>query len=321
MRTSGNIALLISFVLTLAASTFASRFNHGQPARQHNPYRHVNPYYRPHGASLRPSGIVNGRNASEGDFPYLACILERGNEKAGCICTGSFITTTHVLTAAHCVVDGKNISTNFVIVQNSLVGGMIQAIDNKKAIYFDTTDVYVPTDYTGMGQHDIAIIGVALRKDEDTRQRIHTVAVPTDPALCAIPATHGIATGFGLVEDRAEDPNSDKDTLHYAQLTTMATSECIAIYRQRGWTASELPFAQYTFCTEVKRKGDPDVCNGDSGGPFLVADHAGTPFVIGLVSGSASIGEKGLACSEAGNPNIWTCVPAYAEWITNVLSL
>jgi secreted trypsin-like serine protease len=42
---------------------------------------------------------VSGWNADEGEWPWIAALLNNGRQ----FCGGSLITRKHILTAAHCV--------------------------------------------------------------------------------------------------------------------------------------------------------------------------------------------------------------------------
>ncbi|KAI8804794.1 trypsin-like cysteine/serine peptidase domain-containing protein [Cladochytrium replicatum] len=320
MPTSNTIMMrtvILGLCLILAASSTAAPWH---LERNHQQYNHRSHVYSQHSRVYHPlrstgsmmrgsSRIVNGVVATAGQFPYLACLLDAANQREGCFCSGSFISATHVLTAAHCL----EITTNILVVQNTLVGGRSNTIDNSRAIFFTTVRVYPHQQYGGVGVNDIAIIRVALRQDESTSQQIAVVSVPTNPAVCQTTGMRGIAAGFGLVDDLAENRNARLDTLRYAQLVTMQTQACINFFRN----VNPLPLAQSVFCTEVLRKNDPSICNGDSGGPFLVAEN-GVPFVVGVVSGMGIV-ERNLTCGEANDPNIFTCVPSFASWISSVL--
>ena len=53
------------------------------------------------GVATPAHAVVGGQDASPGEYPYVAHILiDRAFQ-----CTGTLVTPTHVVTAAHCVVD------------------------------------------------------------------------------------------------------------------------------------------------------------------------------------------------------------------------
>ena len=52
-------------------------------------------------------------------------------------------------------------------------------------------------------------------------------------------------------------------------------------------------------------------CRGDSGGGLITADP--TPRLIGIASWTAR------NCGQSGGPDVFTYVPAYAEWIRDTI--
>lgn len=49
--------------------------------------------------------VVGGQNAAKGEFPWQVSLLKNNNHNCG----GSIISKNHILTAAHCVVQGNGI--------------------------------------------------------------------------------------------------------------------------------------------------------------------------------------------------------------------
>jgi secreted trypsin-like serine protease len=71
--------------------------------------------------------IINGVEVNEDDHPSVVCLY---NEKTGEICTGTFVTPTLVLTAAHCI-GGEQNKKGQVDVELSIV----EFLDIKKGKY------------------------------------------------------------------------------------------------------------------------------------------------------------------------------------------
>jgi secreted trypsin-like serine protease len=77
---------------------------------------------------ISPSiAVINGVAIDEGEFPSVVCLY---NEKTGEICTGTFVNSTQVLTAAHCL-SGEQNKIGEVDVELSIV----EFLDIKKGKY------------------------------------------------------------------------------------------------------------------------------------------------------------------------------------------
>lgn len=74
------------------------------------------------------SKVTNGREVSDSDYPSVVLLYDK---TAGAICTGTFVTPTQVLTAAHCTMGGAVSADGSVALSLSII--KISDVVNKKA--------------------------------------------------------------------------------------------------------------------------------------------------------------------------------------------
>jgi secreted trypsin-like serine protease len=104
---------------------------------------------------LTPSRIVGGENALEYSWPMMASM--RGIDINYHLCGGSILSSSYILTAAHCVQYLSELSANI-----TFVVGMTNLSDQKQ-IRLNVDRVYVHPNYTGWqdgSRHDLALVHI-----------------------------------------------------------------------------------------------------------------------------------------------------------------
>jgi Trypsin len=209
-------------------------------------------------------------------------------------CSATLITSTRLLTAAHCARElvphethvrvGKSIYT----VQRV---GRDPRYDFRQRRYTDQTP-YAPP-------YDVAIAEV----DRPVRD-VQPLPLVTAPLRAGRSAT---ITGFGIATVGA----SGFGTLRRAGTQVRSDSACRNAVRRADAAQAKLYVSSAMLCVQ-----DPDnrapyraACNGDSGSPLLVA-QGGRPAVGGVDS-------WGVRCGTRHNdPTVYVAVPAVLDFIT-----
>jgi len=265
------------------------------------------------GAQTSTDYIVGGEPAAEGAFPWQVRILEDINDKYG-FCGGSFISPSWVLTAAHCVYDGGEVTQKIAVGYGNN--------NREKLTRVEVEKVIAHPDYDKTGKADFALIKL---KTPVKDAKWIPLADPEIEAKFAKEGTVATVTGWGALWDfkvfeAAKSDNGDLSTmkllkekqmalkwplmLHEVQVKIIPESDCAAAYKELGKDISD----RAEICAG-EPAGVKDSCYGDSGGPLVAPADNSRGFVqIGVVS-------WGDQCGNPAFPGIYSRVSNYNDWI------
>jgi secreted trypsin-like serine protease len=231
----------------------------------------------PAAAAGREPRIVGGDVAPSGAYPWMVWLTMGGNQ----FCGGSLIASDTVLTAAHC-------TAGLTPDEMQVAVGREQLSDESSG---QVIDVIGYAEYPGRG--DAAILRLAQPVEIDPVG----LATPEQAALYA-PGGDATAVGWGLRREYGYQPS---DNLREVDVPIVSDRACARAYGHDVVTTST------EICAGAKGR---DTCAGDSGGPLLVWDEAGTPFQVGITS-------FGHGCARARYPGVYTEVPAILDFLTD----
>ncbi|XP_055534400.1 brachyurin-like [Wyeomyia smithii] len=267
--------------------------------------RYSNAQYQAKAAGGGPGGggskIAGGSLASQQQFPYQAAIMVNFPDGSGTLCGGSIISTTFVLTAAHCLRGALDATV--------VVGTNIVSIPtDDKAVEIDVTfhDMLVHPSYDPVNVfNDIAIL--RLTKTLVLSDKIQPIRLPSRlEAKQELASVDAVVSGWGALngDEFAEISESLKLELRFVSNPVISNESCEKVFPNM--------IRESHVC--VSGSNGRNACQGDSGGP-LTAHLNGETTLIGIVSfGSTEGCEKGL-------PAVYTRVSYYLNWIedhTNV---
>jgi len=242
--------------------------------------------------------IVGGDEAKEYEHPWQVALEIRN--KPFPACGGTLISSTHVLTAAHCTVyprTEKKLPKSWIKVllgEHNVADREFNKVDvaeiinhpDFKRLVGNTTDNkrlhYYGTDY--------AILRLA--NPVPFTKKVNPACLPADLSS----TFDGIlATISGWGQRRSTDPASSPNVLHEADVTVMTNAKCNNYYPGI--------FTENMLCTFAPGK---DACQGDSGGSLIVPEN-GRQALIGIVS-------WGRGCADRW-PGVYARVTEQMNWI------
>lgn len=203
--------------------------------------------------------IIGGERAQSGRFQYSVSLQDNG----GHFCGGAMIARDVVLTAAHCLNDGKNIEV--VIGSDNVNQGQLLKVKEQieHPNYLDVTD-----------QYDMAL----LILEEPTTLDIDLVKVNSDNLYPPVGTTTHVM-GWGDTDPGSGQSLSEE--LLVVDLQVISNNQCEAAEqggdKYAGWIYPSM------LCTYTKGQ---DACQGDSGGPLIVRDdnNPEEDVIVGVVS-------------------------------------
>lgn len=220
--------------------------------------------------------IVGGNETTIDHIPWIVSLRVLGSHRCG----GSIITTTRVLTAAHCTA-GYSASLMEIRAGSTYhsSGGYTRPISRfVNHPYYSSTTL----------KNDISI----LYFTNPLNTKLHTISVIPLPASHTSAAVGSLSqiSGWGATCENC----SISSTLRYVMIPIISNSDCNVAYS--GSITDGMLCAAYP-------GGSKDACSGDSGGP-LVYDHV----LEGIVS-------WGNGCARPNFPGVYTRVSYYRDWI------
>lgn len=236
------------------------------------------------------ASIVGGEPVSSGALPFLAFIVSAEGAEA-VTCTGSLVSPTLVLTAAHCLLNEEGNSFRAPESFGVYVGitNVSEAAAHRSSVNRLAVDPSYRT-YKGIPTgHDAGLIELSA-------------PVPQAPISLATSeiwrgGTGALQAGWG--DTYSGQPNLTTELL---KATTVVQSEALC---QKRYGTSFHPLTQ--MCTLDYPSYARTTCQGDSGGPLLVVQNHEWVDI-----GITSFGRTGCPTTE---PTVYTRVDVEAPWI------
>jgi secreted trypsin-like serine protease len=246
------------------------------------------------GAALAASpamAIRGGAPADPAFWPFIAAIERPGdNDFLNQFCAGTMVAPNLVLTAAHCVFqEERRVLAREVQVRP---GGQPLAKSRTPRIRVGRIVVHPRYRPGGRGWDAALLILTAPSPAPAIR-----VALPADAAATE-PGDAALVAGWG---DLTDGNRRFPTTLRSGAVPLVEPGRCEGLLGPLFSASSDL-------CAGVMRKGGPDTCRGDSGGPLIVAGLTGEPLLAGITS-------SGYGCGRTRSPGVYTRVSALSAWL------
>ncbi|EDO34807.1 predicted protein, partial [Nematostella vectensis] len=229
------------------------------------------------------SRVIGGKDAIPGAWPWQIALKSRGNF----ICGGSLVSSTWVVTAAHCVARSSNPAQYQIIVgeHNRNVNEVTEETLNVKKV------IAHPQYNNPRLSNDIALIELA--SPAKLSSRVNPVCLP--PHGYKLPAgSRCFITGWGKIKH----PGSSHPILQQAMIPSLSEAQCKQKAQQSGCNSM--------LCAGLYN-GGIDACQGDSGGP-LVCETGGQFYIHGATS-------WGHGCAAPGKYGVYAHVKNLIGWV------
>lgn len=236
------------------------------------------------------ASIVGGEPVSSGALPFLAFIIGGEGEEAG-TCTGSLVSPTLILTAAHCLLNEEGTAYRAPASFEVYVG--ITTLSEAATHRSTVSRIAVDPNYR-------IFKGIPLGHDAGLIE-LSSPVTQAPVALATSEIWHGGADALqvGWGDTYAEQPELTEELL-MASTVVQSRRFC-----QNRYGASFHPLAE--LCTLDYPGYVGTTCQGDSGGPLLVVRDRQW-VVIGITS-------FGVVGCPTDQPIIYTRADAEASWI------
>ncbi|KAF7245339.1 Ovochymase-2 [Varanus komodoensis] len=236
------------------------------------------------------SRIVGGEEVVPHSWPWQTSLQILGEN----ICGGTVITSTWVLTAAHCFKQREQYRDLWrVVVGTHDLAGQEQNSQKRSVKQY-----IMHPDFNTITTHsDIAL--VQLTEPLEFNHYVRPACLPKKDEKLE-PSRLCVITGWGI---QYEDSKISRK-LHQLEVPVLVSEECQKYYPNHPGGLNER-----IFCAGFPTEGGKDGCTGDSGGPLVCPSEDSSYYTLnGIIS-------WGFGCGRKGYPGVYTNVAFFTEWI------
>ncbi|KAJ8705216.1 hypothetical protein PYW07_011043 [Mythimna separata] len=242
--------------------------------------------------------IIGGTATTIQKYPYTVQVLYTSQF----LCGGSLITTSHVLSAAHCFVDDNGITMSPS--RYSIRAGT--TILNSGGTLHLVTAIRVHEQYnTPIRDNDVAVVTMTTPVNLATSAArvgflpIQSEVVPDNASVTAV--------GWGLTDTGLNSPST---VLNEVTVPKINNDICRTRYLVlQNLSGEPFPVTTSMLCAGLLDIGGKDACQGDSGGPLLY-----NGIIVGITS-------WGAGCAQPSWPGVSARVASYTNWINNTINI
>ncbi|XP_065372377.1 uncharacterized protein LOC135964186 [Calliphora vicina] len=220
----------------------------------------------------------NGVPIKSSSAPWHVSIHENNSVNFDYICSGSIVSPSVVITAAHCFWDEPTLTlrnyTEYTIIAGQSTSNFT-TIQNEYTQVVQVEEIHIPGEYRGKNgrqREDIAFVKLktALRYTETIASICLPKIIRNTASKYVLSNENGFVTGYGL-----------KNQLERLKMITLAYHDC------REKSPPDAPVADDKFC--IFSNEGASVCRGDSGAGFFkedknLEDNEITYRLLGVIS-------------------------------------
>nr|XP_053633269.1 protein masquerade-like isoform X1 [Cherax quadricarinatus] len=241
--------------------------------------------------SIFSNRITYGQVAGLHEFPWLVAMTINGRFHCGASLIGDY----WILTAAHCV---NSYTSNPSAISLSLGDWDLSTENDGPSVSAKISKITVHPSYSRSTlQNDLAV--AKLSSKINYSEDIKPICLPSNNN--DLEGMQAVVSGWGRNED-----GKLQSQLHHLHANIVSNKVC-----DERWNAKGSPTGFIVSSMMCMDSTNGDSCNGDSGGPSIMEEPAGSGIYVqvGLVSfGSGS-------CTDEKLPGVYTRVGHYVDWI------
>jgi secreted trypsin-like serine protease len=237
--------------------------------------------------------IVGGVESSITESPWQVLLYINSAYECG----GSLISSTWVLTAAHCV-EGATSPDKVQV-----FAGITNTNQASPANRLQAIAVIVNPNYNAKAfSNDLALIQLAVPFTPSAERQAITLPVNQDPASWPAAGTAAVVTGWGA--QVSDGPSSSSLRRANVHILSDPGGTC------GSYGSSFIPVS-HVCAGEIA--GGVDTCQGDSGGPLVVTVNGAA-----VLAGVTSVGSE---CALPNYPGVYTRVTTAVPWIRQYVQI
>ncbi|KAM7361425.1 melanization protease 1 isoform 2-T2 [Cochliomyia hominivorax] len=228
-------------------------------------------------------------------FPWITRLayLNTTSRTIGYRCMGTIITDQHILTAAHCV--------DQLVKDLRLI--YVRIGDDTNFDDYQILETIVHPNYNEpLFNNDVALLKLAITSQ--SKGPLIQICLPRNNSNTLTGDT-GVVAGWS----NSGIPTQKSSAIRYINLPIMNNTECAIRYAKYSENfENSIVITPTEFCAQAQAMND--VCEGDSGGPFMERSKAGRYTLLGIVA----FGPK-TNCGQSNLPGVYMRVSSYVDWI------
>ena len=248
--------------------------------------------------------IINGKDSSTDDYPYIVSLLFCQTGSSTCNqCGGTIIESQFILTAAHCYDENEHKELYIKVMYDSKLDEQYYLLGYDLS---DPSEIWFqhPEYQEKRLLNDIAVLHIPkLTMIVQNTQTDSVIKIAEEPPKIG---QRLLVAGWGVTvyEDNIKTGETTKsintNTLQIAEIPRIPDYPCRNLM---GITYGK------QFCLGYPQ-GGTDACLGDSGGPAFDNNQK---ILYGIIS-------YGIGCARAYKPGVYTNVAFYRDWIDSVVN-